>query len=318
MSDNNPSPNSYFLDAKIPQHLSKKSAFKYLGSLFILSLIGAAVFFTHTQSNQTNLALKSFSDKSNELLDTLQELERQRLNLDNRLSDKEKELTQQAAHYEQFLSDVKDRLFTLETTLGIENTDPSFDGRIDTVNAHALLRTRMLQLIPNGTPIETYSKSSGYGSRTHPVTGDKRFHLGLDLSANVGTPVFATADGVIELARKSNKGYGNMLKIDHSFGFMTLYAHLNKINVKTGQFVQKGDLIAWSGNSGLSTGPHLHYEVRFLGRALNPSHFITWTLTNFDEIFEKEKTISWSELIKVIEHATESYALLTSDQMLTK
>lgn len=318
MSHNSPSFISYFRNMKISQRPSKKSMFKYLGSLFILSLIGAAVFFTHTQSNQTSVALKSFSDKSDELLHILQELERQRLNLDNRLSNKEKELTEQVAHYEQFLTEVKDRLFTLETALGIENNDPSFSGRIDTLNAHALLRTRMLQLIPNGSPIETYSKSSGYGSRTHPVTGDKRFHLGLDLTANIGTPVFATADGVIELARKSNKGYGNMLKVDHSFGFMTLYAHLNKFNVKGGQFVRKGDLIAWSGNTGLSTGPHLHYEVRFLGKALNPSHFIAWTLNNFDELFEKEQKIAWPELIKVIENSTEPYALLTSEQMPTE
>ncbi len=301
----------------ISQHLSKKSTFKYLGAVFILSLIGATVFFIYTQSNQTSFVLKNVSDKSNELLLKLQELETQRLSLDNRLSNKEKELKQQVAYYEALLNEVEDRLFTLETALSIENTEPSFSGRIDTVNAHALLRTKMLQLIPNGSPIENYSKSSGYGSRTHPVTGDKRFHLGLDLTANVGTPVFATADGVIELARKSNKGYGNMLKVEHSFGFMTLYAHLQKFNVKTGQFVKKGDIIAWSGNTGLSTGPHLHYEVRFLGRALNPSHFIAWTLNNFDELFEKEKKIAWSELIKVVENATESYALLTSEKTST-
>ncbi len=317
MSDNSPSFISYFRSMNISQHLSKKSTFKYLGAVFILSLIGATVFFIYTQSNQTSFVLKNVSDKSNELLLKLQELEKQRLNLDNRLSNKEEELKQQVAYYETLLNEVEDRLFTLETALSIENTEPSFSGRIDTVNAHALLRTKMLQLIPNGSPIEKYSKSSGYGSRTHPVTGDKRFHLGLDLTANVGTPVYATADGVIEFARKSNKGYGNMLKVEHGFGFMTLYAHLQKFNVKTGQFVKKGDIIAWSGNTGLSTGPHLHYEVRFLGRALNPSHFIAWTLNNFDELFEKEKKIAWSELIKVVENATESYALLTSEKTST-
>ncbi|MCA7113251.1 M23 family metallopeptidase, partial [Staphylococcus aureus] len=82
--------------------------------------------------------------------------------------------------------------------------------------------------------------------------------------------ILAPADGVVETVRPGNKGYGNYLTLRHSFGFSSSFAHLNKFNVKSGQFVSKGDVIAQCGNSGNSTGPHLHYEVRFLGRTLNP------------------------------------------------
>ncbi len=172
----------------------------------------------------------------------------------------------------------------------------------------------MLQLIPSGKPIESYRRSSGYGSRTHPVTGNKKFHLGLDLTADIGTPVYAPADGVVEYKRPSKKkGYGNLLKIDHAFGFMTLYAHLDKFNVNTGQFVKKGDLIGWSGNTGLSTGPHLHYEVRFLGRALNPKRFIAWTPDNFESLFKEEDKVKWASLVKIVEGMVATQVQLASE-----
>ena len=116
--------------------------------------------------------------------------------------------------------------------------------------------------------------------------GKKQFHTGLDLAVKIGTPIYAPADGVVKTRRSNRKkGYGNLLKIDHAFGFVTLYAHLDKFNVKRGQFVKKGDLIGWSGNTGYSSGPHLHYEIHFLSNALNPENFITWTPENFQDLF---------------------------------
>ena len=117
------------------------------------------------------------------------------------------------------------------------------------------------------------------------------------------TPVRSPADGVIEYAGyHKSSGFGNLVIIEHNYGFKTSYAHLSKkFPVKSGTFVKKGDIIAYTGNSGLSTGPHLHYEVRFIARPLNPINFIKWNSSNFEKIFKKEKRVSWQSLIKLMQ-----------------
>jgi len=98
--------------------------------------------------------------------------------------------------------------------------------------------------------------------------------------------------------RKS--GYGKLIIIDNSYGFKSYYAHLGKIKVRHGQVIQKGDLIALTGNTGRSNGPHLHYEIRYMQRALNPFWFIKWTMGNYEQIFEKEKRVPWNPLLELI------------------
>ena len=115
------------------------------------------------------------------------------------------------------------------------------------------------------------------------------------------TEIFATADGVIEYAGLHNKsGYGRLVILDHNYGFKTYYGHLNKVLVKAGEYVKKGDVIALSGNSGMSNGPHLHYEVRFTQRVLNPFLFMKWDIENYSQIFEKEKNVPWQSLITAV------------------
>ena len=115
------------------------------------------------------------------------------------------------------------------------------------------------------------------------------------------TPIYATADAVVEFAGSRNtKGYGRLIILDHTYGFKTYYGHLNKIIVKNGQFVKKGELIGYSGNSGRSSGPHLHYEVRFIQRSLNPYWFIKWNIQNYDEIFAKIKKVPWKPLVDAV------------------
>jgi murein DD-endopeptidase MepM/ murein hydrolase activator NlpD len=113
--------------------------------------------------------------------------------------------------------------------------------------------------------------------RRHPILKIKRMHNGLDFIAYYNTPVYAPGGGIVEYVGRRG-GFGKMVVINHGFGYKTRYAHLNKYKVKKGQKVKRGDLIALSGNSGLSTGPHLHYEIRHNGIALNPRNFI------FDDI----------------------------------
>ena len=155
--------------------------------------------------------------------------------------------------------------------------------------------------IPNGDPTGGKGRiSDHYGYRTHPVLHHKQMHAGLDFAMPIGTPIYATANGVV-LSAGIQPGYGHMVEIRHNFGFGTRYGHLNgKYAVKQGDFVKKGDIIAYSGNSGLSTGPHLHYEIRFISKPLNPINFVNWKQENYKDIFQKEGQIQWQSLVKLL------------------
>lgn len=123
--------------------------------------------------------------------------------------------------------------------------------------------------LPSGMPVAARALTSGFGMRVHPVLGGERAHLGVDLSAPAGTPVVATADGVVGWAGPRG-GYGLMVAIEGAAGTETRYGHLSRVNVASGQAVRKGQIIGQVGSTGMSTGMHLHYEVRVNGRPINP------------------------------------------------
>jgi murein DD-endopeptidase MepM/ murein hydrolase activator NlpD len=123
--------------------------------------------------------------------------------------------------------------------------------------------------IPSRNPLDGAAMTSGFGMRTHPVLGGRRGHKGVDLAMPTGTPVYATADGVISKADWFSS-YGLYISIEHGGKIQTRYGHLSRLSVGSGQSVKKGDLIGYVGSTGRSTGPHLHYEVRIAGVAVNP------------------------------------------------
>ena len=129
-----------------------------------------------------------------------------------------------------------------------------------------------LAYLPALRPILGGRITSKYGSRNHPILGVRKHHEGLDISAKRGTPVYASAKGTVSFARR-NGGYGNMIRINHKYGFQTVYGHLHKILVRNGQTVKRGEKIGEVGSTGLSTAPHLHYEVRFKDKAQNPRSY---------------------------------------------
>ena len=141
----------------------------------------------------------------------------------------------------------------------------SYNNLYDMVKKHS----DNLKVIPSIPPVQQGYVNSGYGYRKDPFDGQVRFHYGLDFAVNTGTNVYAPADGKIKFVGKQG-GFGNVLKIDHGNGNRTLFAHLSKIKVKSGSFVKRGDLVAISGNTGRSAGPHLHYEVHKYGAPQNP------------------------------------------------
>lgn len=130
--------------------------------------------------------------------------------------------------------------------------------------------------------------ASGFGYRIDPVYKTTKFHAGLDFAAPQGSPVYATADGVVEVAANLGNGFGNHVVIQHGFSYETLYGHLVRIKARAGQKVRRGEVIGWVGNTGKSTGPHLHYEVHKNGREINPIYFFYNDLTpeQFDRLLK--------------------------------
>lgn len=130
--------------------------------------------------------------------------------------------------------------------------------------------------------------ASGYGYRRDPIYGTSRFHEGMDFSAPVGTPVYATGKGTVVFAGWKS-GYGNLIEVDHGYNYVTRYAHLSKIGVKEGQPVERGELIGEIGNTGKSTGPHLHYEVRLRNEPQNPVNYYFYDITpeEYDEMIRQ-------------------------------
>lgn len=128
--------------------------------------------------------------------------------------------------------------------------------------------------IPSRSPLEGLRLTSNFGMRSHPVLGGFRMHKGIDLSSPIGTPVYATADGVVGRADWFSS-YGLYIQIEHGGALQTRYGHLSRLNVAEGQMVHKGDLIGFVGTTGRSTGPHLHYEVRVEGVAVNPVPYLS-------------------------------------------
>lgn len=144
----------------------------------------------------------------------------------------------------------------------------------DQLREAAGLQKEKIASIPSVLPINVkdYTMSSGYGYRRDPVYGTAKFHEGLDFAAATGTPVFATADAVVEVAERKHS-YGNCIDLNHGFNYVTRYAHLSQILVKPGQKVKRGEIIGKVGSTGKSTGSHLHYEVRFKDEPQNPVNY---------------------------------------------
>ena len=148
----------------------------------------------------------------------------------------------------------------------------SFDDIIELAKNKA----DMLAALPAIQPVSNKNLSrmaSGYGYRIHPIYKTRKLHTGMDFSAKSGTPIYATGDGKISKVRRSRRGYGNHVIIDHGYGYKTLYAHMKKYSVKKGQKVKRGEVIGYVGSTGTSVAPHLHYEVHKDGRKINPVNF---------------------------------------------
>lgn len=192
----------------------------------------------------------------------------------------------------------------LEELIDVEyNENLTVHDRIKLVQISTLGKKIMLKDIPSGRPVKTFKGvSSSYGQRTNPVTRKAEFHKGIDYRGKKGDGVITTANGVVEYAGFHTKsGYGNLIIVSHNYGFKTFYGHMSKLRVKTGQAVSKGQRIGDIGSTGMSSGNHLHYEVTFVQRKLDPTLFVGWNLTNYNQIFKIIKGVPWGSLSQKVQ-----------------
>jgi murein DD-endopeptidase MepM/ murein hydrolase activator NlpD len=272
--------------------LFRKFFFIILTATFIL-LAGSFLFINYLTSEVEQV--KQSKKNQETQLNILKEKE-------DKLVSQNKLYSMQIKSKVQDIEELSSKLDEIHTIIGIEDDDTKEEitkKTLDTINENK--KKYALNLIPNGKPLEKFRYSSNFGYRINPVTKKRQFHRGLDMAAPRKTPIRATADGIIEYVQSRNIGdYGRVVKVQHNYGFKTVYAHMEKTFVNVGDIIKKGQILGLVGNSGRSTAPHLHYEVRYANMVLNPRRFVDWNLSNFEEIFKKERKIEWESLVSLI------------------
>lgn len=274
--------------------------------LIVTAVIGGGFWFISEMTEQMD-TYKAEKQREIELKQKEVELKEKEINT---LSEKEKKLQAQNQFYSmqikgkvQDIEALSSKLDHIEEMMGLKVDEEKKEEitKETLASIDARIRKYMLTTIPSGSPVENTRITSGYGYRIHPITKKKKFHRGIDFKAKKNTPIFATADGIVSYVQPRNIGdFGRVIKIEHNYGFQTIYAHLNKTNVKIGDIIRKGDKIGLSGNSGRSTGPHLHYEIKYVSKQLNPREFIRWKESNYDNILKKERRVRWESLVRLI------------------
>ncbi|MBT8378599.1 MAG: M23 family metallopeptidase [Ignavibacteria bacterium] len=298
------------------KNFKSKAMAVLIGGAFVLTSLFVIAYFIigrYFDSNLTSAALKKENDElTNKLKEITISYQNLRAGIDS-LSVLNSEL-RNTANLKRISSD--------ELMLGIGGSDENYFNKINSsdfevdnalklvdemirkfefeknqlgqIEKQIELNNELFECIPAIKPTEGIYSIGGFGMRKHPILGVRKFHSGLDINNNYGTPVYAPGNGkVISVGR--NSGYGLVVEIDHGFGYKTIYAHLSKVLVKKGQQVIRGQQIAKSGNSGLSSGPHLHYEVHHHGKKLNPVDFFFDDINLFNHFTNKNKLISSTE-----------------------
>jgi len=277
---------------------SKKLVYS-LASVLVLALIGmGGLVFSQFTDAQYNLKVQSLKNQNKELVRIMEDMK-------VRLDDAETSLTSLieqdgALRVYADLPSVDDDVRALGTGGAVNDYTQDYDellpvtdiklnslegnlaslGREITLqkNSYEQIYSKLSQDVnrlrqtPSVSPVNRGYLTSSFGTRHDPFTGKRRMHHGQDFGVLTGTPVYATADGIVK-SRNGKTGYGKTVILDHGYGTKTIYAHLNRYVVKPGEKVERGDLIAYSGNTGRSTGPHLHYEVRVNNVPVNPRHY---------------------------------------------
>lgn len=197
---------------------------------------------------------------------------------------KYRDLLKKGLKKEKLILSTKQKLDNLKKTMFVQSKSYDEIAKLVKNKTEKLACTPAIQPISNK---QLTRLTSGFGIRVHPIYGVGQFHPGIDFAAPHGTPIYATADGVVSKAL-FEAGYGNCVTIDHGYGYKTLYAHMSEFNSKAGQKVKRGECIGYVGSTGFSTAPHVHYEVIYKGEQVNPVYFFFNDLSadEYDKILQ--------------------------------
>jgi len=278
--------------------LPKSLMYSLAAVAIVLFMGGGAVLFASLSNAQYDLKVQSLKGQNKELVRMMEDMK-------VRMDDAENQLTNlvdqdDALRVYADLPPVDDDVRALGTGGVVNDFSQSYDALMpDTdldpnaldgdlasldreitlqLNSYEQIYSKLsedvnrLRRTPSIPPVNRGYLTSSFGIRPDPFTRKRRMHHGQDFGVLIGTPVYATADGVVK-SRNGKTGYGNTVILDHGYGIKTIYAHLSRFAVNPGDSVKRGDLIAYSGNTGRSTGPHLHYEVRVNNVPVNPRHY---------------------------------------------
>jgi murein DD-endopeptidase MepM/ murein hydrolase activator NlpD len=200
-------------------------------------------------------------------------------------ADRYKDIREKSIDHEEVVLNLNEKVDLLRRKIYIESKSQ------DEVVKMAEKKEKLYAAIPAIQPIsnkQLVALASGFGWRTHPIYKVKKLHTGIDFAASIGTPIYATADGTVAEVSVKFSGYGKMVEVNHGFGYRTRYAHMHEFAVRPGQTIKRGDLIGYVGNTGLSTAPHLHYEVLINGDHVDPVHYFYNDLTaaEYEKVLE--------------------------------
>ncbi|CAN8142286.1 Peptidase [uncultured Thiomicrorhabdus sp.] len=269
--------------------------------MFFAWVIGAATVWWFSNKvdrvqEQHKFAVQAYSDRLAKTQQDSEQMLSEKVELEASLQEK----SQQLDTLDSTLQNIEEAMLTKQELQGID--DVPLAERLQHLQMSSLERSLMLNAVPNGPAVKNFKGlTSLYGFRKHPVTGIRKKHNGIDYRSKRGDEVITTADGIVSFsAYNKQSGFGNLITVTHANGFKTRYGHLSKRSVKVGDFVYKGDKIGEVGNTGRSSGAHLHYEVLFLSHRLDPKPFHEWTQANYNAIFKEVQLVPWGSLVQVV------------------
>lgn len=281
------------------QIVKKFAIYLLLVVLAIWAVIAASLYFSLEAKQQIEtqhrLSVEMYGERLHQLQTNYDQLLIQKESVESTLEQK----TDQVDALGKQLQDLEEMVTGSFAAPAVDNL--KLEERLRKLQTSTLGMQYLLMTTPSGPAVAEFKGiTSGFGVRNHPVSGQRKMHNGMDYRGARGDEVIATAEGVVAFAAYSSSGFGKMVTLVHANGFKTRYGHLDSIHVELGEFVKKGQKLGEIGSTGVSTASHLHYEVLFLSRRLDPKSFHNWSLTNFAQIFKEEKQVPWASFVEAV------------------
>lgn len=303
-----------FEKVEVPLRVRLLQSFGFIGASIVTGVIIVMVMFQYIDSPKEKLLRQQnqdYKESYSVLQERVKQLELQMNELENRDNDVYRSIFEADPIPDSARVEAMEAKKEVQLIQNLSNEDllESMVGQLNNLSLRMAYQTKsfteitdmvknkekLLKAIPAIQPIRNNNLNrvaSGFGYRVDPLYKDYRLHAGLDFAAPSGTPIYATADGVVQAAGFNTDGYGNKVVINHGYGYQTLYGHMVRVKARVGQRVKRGEVIGYIGSTGKSTGPHCHYEVIKRGTKVDPVYYFYNDLTpaQFDRILKAAAT----------------------------